>query len=301
MRLITIGNRSFHIKDYYCSQDGSYNPKNDGKLWLYVNITDVCPASCPFCVNPGRKFGKTEFDLQIFRKTLEDIREHIYGISFTGGEPMLEYELLDSAIGVAGSVMNYSVEIDMVTNGIHLDKIPAFRHLALLDSIHISRHRTEDSENRNLMGIQTPSKEQVRELLLHIKDPERVVFNCTMHKDGISSPDYMAEYLEMAADIGVRNTSFISLIPANGYCMDQYVDPGMFHLENDSRFRVWNHFHDYEYCSCSAGDYRAEKGWVRYYYRSPGKEKAPYSRQLVYTENNRLLDGFGGNQVFICS
>lgn len=101
----------------------------------------------------------------------------------------------------------------------------------------------------------------------------------------------------MAADVGVRNTSFISLIPANGYCMDQYVDPETFHLENDSRFRIWNHFHDYDYCSCSAGDYHAGKGWVRYYYRAPGKEKAPYSRQLVYTEDNRLLDGFGGNEV----
>ena len=299
MRLITIGNRTFAIKDYYCSQDGSYIPRNDGKLWLYVSITEACPASCPFCVNPGRKCGKTVFDLQTFRKTLEKIRQHIYGISFTGGEPMLEYELLDSAIGVAGSVMNYSVEIDMVTNGIHLDKIPAFHHLELLDSIHISRHCVDDAENRELMGIETPSGDQIRDMLSHIKDPERVVFNCILQKDGISSSDDMAQYLEMAADVGVRNTSFISLIPASGYCMDQYVDPETLHLENDSRFRIWNHFHDYEYCSCSAGDYHAGKGWVRYYYRAPGKEKAPYSRQLVYTEDNRLLDGFGGNEVFI--
>lgn len=299
MRLITIGNRSFVVKDYYCSQDGSYIPRNDEKLWLYVNITGVCPAFCPFCVNPGRKCGKTEFDIQIFKETLEKIKNYIYGISFTGGEPMLEYELLDCAIGIAGSVMDESVEIDMVTNGIHLDTIPAFHHLDLLDSIHISRHRVDDDENRKFMGIQTPGKEQVRELLLQLKDPARVVFNCILQKDGVNSSDLMAEYLEMAADIGVKNTNFISMIPVNGYCLDQYVDPEMLHLESDSRFRVWNHFHDYEYCSCSSGDYRAGKGWVRYYYRKPGKEKAQYSRQLVYTEDNLLLDGFGGNQVLI--
>ena len=299
MQSIKIGNRSFYIKDYYCSQYGYYIPKNDGKLWLYVNITGACPASCPFCVNPGRKCGRTEFDVQIFMKTLECIRDHIYGVSFTGGEPMLECELLDSAIGVAGSVMNNKIEIDMVTNGMNLNRIPTFRHLELLDSIHISRHRIDDIDNGKLMGIKTPTVDQIRELLLHIKDPARVVFNCVLQKDGINSPDLMAEYLEMAAEAGISNTSFISMIPANGYCMDQFVDPEMFNLENDSRFRVWNHFHDYEYCSCSAGDYRARKGWVRYYYRSPGKEKAPYSRQLVYTENNRLLDGFGGNQIYV--
>ena len=130
-------------------------------------------------------------------------------------------------------------------------------------------------------------------------DITRFVFNCVLQKDGVHDIEGIAEYLEMAAEAGISNTSFISMIPANGYCMDQFVDPEMFNLENDSRFRVWNHFHDYEYCSCSAGDYRARKGWVRYYYRSPGKEKAPYSRQLVYTENNRLLDGFGGNQIYV--
>ena len=28
---------------------------SDGKLWLYVNVTDICNGSCPFCINPCTK------------------------------------------------------------------------------------------------------------------------------------------------------------------------------------------------------------------------------------------------------
>ena len=110
-------------------------------------------------------------------------------------------------------------------------------------------------------------------------------------------PMGMAEYLEMAAQTGVRNTSFISLIPANDYCIEQFVHPDSLHLEKDERFRIWNRFHDHDFCSCSSGDYKAASGWVRFYYRAPGRAAVPYARQLVYTADNRLLAGFGGPSI----
>ena len=130
-----------------------------------------------------------------------------------------------------------------------------------------------------------------------MQDPGKVVFNCILHKDGIHSVDGMAEYLEMAAQTGVRNTSFISLIPANDYCREQFVHPDSLHLEKDERFRIWNRFHDHDFCSCSSGDYKAASGWVRFYYRAPGRAAVPYARQLVYTADNRLLAGFGGPSI----
>ena len=297
MKTIRIGKHDLQIKDYHCASDHTYLTKEEGQLWLYVNITDVCPASCPFCVNPGRKCGSSPFNIIRYQETLKAIHKHVYGVSFTGGEPMMEPILLDAAIGVTHEIMGDTIEIDMATSGIHLERIPDFKNLNYLDSIHISRHRINDADNRELMGRQVPSVKEIRALLERIDDPERVVFNCVLDRDGISTPEAMAAYLDMAADIGVSNTSFISMIPVNDYCREHYVDPESFRLEQDSRFRIWNHFHDHDYCSCSTGDYLGKQRKVRFYYRMPGKNRAPYVRQLVYEANNLLFAGFGGIKI----
>ena len=287
------------VKDYDCSTDNKYLQKKAPKLWLYVNLTDICPASCPFCVNPGKKRGNSSFDRIVFRKTLEIVSEHIYGISFTGGEPMLDPASLDAAISIAADVMGDTVEIDTVTNGINLERFLSFDSLESLYSIHISRHMIQDEDNQRLMGIETPTMAEIQSFVAKIPDPARIVLNCILQKDGVSCREQAAEYLEMASEAGIKNVSFIGLIVANRYCSDQYVDPLSMHFEEDLRFRVWNQFHDHEFCSCSSGDYKARNGWIRYYYRMPGAEGASYTRQLVYTADNKLLSGFGGTEILL--
>ncbi len=298
MRIIRIGNRQIAIKDYYCSENGEYLSKEDGKLWLYVNLTDVCPAACPFCVNPGRKSGETGFNLSVFKDTLRHIKSYVYGISFTGGEPMMEPELLDHAIEVAAEIMGRDIEIDMVTNGINLNMIPSISSIARLDSIHLSRHRINDEENRKLMGFDAPEISDIQKVLLKLNDPAQVVLNCVLAKKGVCSIEMIADYLEMAAGIGVSNSSFIAMIPANKYCKEEYINPATLDFRTDPRFRIWNHFYDHEYCSCSSGDYIARNGCVRFYYRMPGCKRAPFARQLVYTSDNHLLKGFGQKQLW---
>ena len=297
MAMIRIGGQSFAVKDYYCSQDSNYLPREDGKLWLYVNLTDVCPASCPFCVNPGRKSGNTDFDLSVYETTLRKIQTHIYGVSFTGGEPMLTPDLLDQAVLLTAGIMGPEVEIDIVTNGINLEKILELRCLERLDSIHLSRHRIGDRENDELMGIKTPSKKTIGQVITQLKDKDKVVFNCLLSKDGVNSADSAAQYLEMAADAGVCNTSFIGMMPVNEYCTEQRVDPDEIDLAQERRFRIWNRFHDYDYCSCCSGDYHAASRYVKFYFRAAGNKKAPYARQIVYTHDNCLLKGFGGEKL----
>ena len=299
MHEIRIGNQAFAIKDYYCSRDDCYYPKEDGKLWLYVRLTDVCPAACPFCVDPGRRSGTTAFDIRSYERILRRIRPHIYGVSFTGGEPMLTPELLDEAIFVTSEIMGHEVEIDMVTNGTGLEMIPDLHSVGRLDSIHISRHRTGDAENSLLMGFQAASLDSVRQMVSRLHDPGQAVFNCLLSKQGVHSADTIADYLEMAAETGVLNSSFIAMMPVNEYCVRERVDPAEIDLSLDPRFHVWNRFHDYDYCSCSSGDYQARAGNVRFYYRSPGTGTAPYARQLVYTCDNRLLKGFGGEEIIL--
>ena len=301
MKSIRIGNHFINVKDYYCSQGQDYIPREDGKLWLYVNITDICPASCPFCVNPGRKSGTTPFAIENFCETLKKIKQYVYGVSFTGGEPMLEPLLLDQAVKSAYQIMGSSVELDMVTNGINLEVLPSLHFINYLDSIHLSRHLISDQENSDLMGFSSPTWKQIKECIDVLEDPVRIVLNCILQKGGIDNLEKMSLYLENAADVGVRNVSFIGMIGANEYCYEHYVDPESIHVGEDDRFRIWNQFHDHDYCRCCSGDFRAKDRWIRFYYRVPGPKRASYARQLVYTSDNRLLCGFGGEEVVLRS
>lgn len=298
MKEIIIGKRSLRIKDYYCAAfDGEHIPRADNKLWLYVNITDKCNASCPFCVNPPRMNSENSFSINIFKRIMRKVSPFVYGVSITGGEPMLYPKLVDDVAMIVTDIMGTNIELDLVTNGTNWDKIPQLKMIDRFESVHISRHRIDDEGNAVLMGVKTPTIKEIKELVCKLDDPAKVVLNCVMQKNGVSNALEMADYLEMAAWAGVKNISFVGFFMANQFCKDNYISPASIDLSHDKRFRVWNKFNDYDYCSCSSGDYISKQGKVRFYYRCPGKSGANYCRQLVYSTDNKLLDGFNGCEI----
>lgn len=290
-----IGNQKFVIKDYYCDNGNGYLPKSDGKLWLYVNISNFCNASCPFCINNNSPDGK--FDLISFENTVFKIKNFINGVSITGGEPMLEIKKVDEVINLIYGIFGTSLEIDMVTNGTFFTKLPELMNFAKLDSVHLSRHMISDYENDRIFRCKMITAKEIAETLRQIDDPAKVVFNCVLMSEGIHNINTVADYLEFAASLGIRNTCFIGLSKCNKFCATHYVDPRGLNFSEDSRFHIWNHYSDHEYCSCSSGSYDALETSVRFYYRVVGEKKVPYARQLVYTADNRLLAGFGGKEI----
>ncbi len=299
MKTITIGDQILEIKDYYCNNGNGYIDKTDHKLWLYINIADVCNGHCPFCINPCKSEGSTSFNIALFKNTLYKIKDHINGISITGGEPMLFPELVDDVIGVIREVYKCYIETDLVTNGFNITGIQNLKHLIYLDSVHISRHRIDDTLNNKVFGIPVATAQEIKEFISGLSDPGKIVFNCILMKEGINSVNEIADYLEFAAELKVHNTSFIGMAPANPFCIENYVDPADFDFRHDSRFTIFNRLQDHAYCKCSSGGYEAEARDVRFYYRCIGSEKAPYARQLVYTADNRLLAGFNGKEIHL--
>lgn len=300
MKTVRIGNTVLDIKDYHCAyMDEEDYVAKDGKLWLYVNVTNKCQASCPFCVSAENKDGENLFDIVKFQNMLKVIKGHIYGISITGGEPLLEVQLIDDIIDVIYSEFPEMIEIDMVTNGVRLASVCELRNLDRLTSIHISRHRIDDVDNRLLMGANTPTIEEISSIAGRLKDPGKLVFNCVLQRGGVDSIEKVKQYLEMAAMAGVSNSSFVGMFLANDYCREHYVDPRELNWDSSEDLMLWHRYHDYDYCCCSTGSYRANAGMVGYYYRCPGKSQTNYARQLVYTSDNKLLGGFGGTEIVI--
>ena len=296
MGTIQIGRTSLVCKDYECSQDNCYLPKEQLRLWLYICVTDRCPAACDFCVYSSAKTGAAgHVDPARLRDILTQIAPFVSGVSLTGGEPMSDILLLEDVLQTVRETITPEIEVDMVTNGLHIERLSSLRGLERFGTIHISRHAVDDAANASLMRWDgAPSKSMLKAVFTSLPDPGMTVLNCVLQKRGVHDIDSVCEYLEMAAGIGAANVSLIGLFRANDYCAANYVSPLALGLETDARFTVWNHFHDHEYCQCSTGDYRSSYGYIRYYFRAPGEAPGPTCcRQLVYGTDNRLRDGFG--------
>lgn len=297
MNTLVIGKTKLNIKDYYCSRDnGVVIPNASPKLWLYINLTNVCPGKCSFCVNPYIERVE-RFNLVRFRKTLKDILPHISGISITGGEPTMDIPLLDEVVESINEIVTDDIELDLVTNGLYMDKLIAMNNVGKFTTIHISRHMVDDEANRKVFGLNVPTEAELMEYMKMLDDPYAIVFNCVLRKDGVKNIESVKEFLEMAARIGVSNTSFIGMFPANDYCKEQYVNPGNIDFKNDDKFRILSCLHDFDYCNCITGIYLSDNGYTRFYCRWPGQKCHSYCRQLVYDSDNRLLDGFFGNVI----
>lgn len=320
MKELEIGGTQILVKDYHCAPEGTeeYLCKAKTKLWLYVNLTTACPARCPYCINAdveqgvsiGETAGKDDyrpsngvsmcasscprFDLDQFQKTLNVLNSHVYGVSLTGGEPMMNPELLEDVLSVIERTVPDTTEIDMVTNGLHCELLPGIQKRHRLSSIHISRHGITDLDNNRLFQWKAPSWEKLKQCLQEMEDPGAMVLNCVLQKGGVENKDDLSEYLTEAAKAGIQNVSFVSLAPVNAYCTEHFVSPKDLNLNADTRFRKWNAWHDHKYCQCENWDFSTEYGWIRFYFRVPGEQGCQYCRQFVYMSDNTVLAGFGG-------
>ena len=318
MKTIEINGTVLKVKDHYCCPCGSdfdpeegmdYIAQDDPKLWLYVNVTNKCNAACPFCVS-GRKSSEESVDLVKYQEAVKIAAPYVSGVSFTGGEPMLNLLKLHTMIMIADEYVDRNIEFDMVTNGTNLEKTSGGLILNRLSTIHISRHAIDDEENRRLMKWDdAPSWNYIKETVAKFYDPGAVVLNCVLQKGGVENMEDVCAYLDKAIEAGIRNSSFITMIPANTFCTDNYISPmtfpvvsdeqvRLFNETHDSKISIWNRMRDHNYCKCLSGSYENAKGRTRFYFRFPGDKKAPdYCRQLVYTADNDLQAGFGENST----
>lgn len=320
MKKISINNVPLAIKDYYCcpcendfdtTEGADYLLQDDPGVWLYINVTSKCNAACPFCVNEDR--GLTDnVDLVKYQNAMKIAAPYVSGVSFTGGEPMIAPPFLDTLIGLADTIFDKSIEFDMVTNGTNLEMLPSLVALSRLSTIHISRHAVDDEVNRRIMmWDDAPGWDSIRQIVSNLSDPGSIVLNCVLQKGGVQNIGDVCAYLDKAIDAGIRNTSFITMMPANSYCIDNYISPDEFAVitedqvksfndTHDSKITIWNRMRDHDYCRCFSGSYESASGRTRFYFRCPGDDrKKDYCRQFVYTADNSLQDGFGNKSTCI--
>ena len=276
-----------------CSGDCVSNPR----ISLYININDICNAKCKFCnvhLTPtisNIDYGKLETVVnELYNKNI------LNWIALTGGETFLDMEVINKILDVIYGI-DPNIIVSINTNGTLLDRIEQIEALNLVDAFHISRQHYDTDINNQIFGMPTATKEQ----LLQVREKlsfEQMRFNCNMIRGYIDNPEDARKYLEFSGEIGVFKTAFVSLMELNEFCKSSYVDFTELDLIKSSF--VTRELYDEDYCECKNMIYISDSGKpVDYYYRRSIKNKtADYCKQLVYTADNKLLSGFGKNQIF---
>ena len=174
MKKILLEGVPLQVKDYFCADSrypDQYMPKWKQALWLYVNVTDRCNGNCQFCVAGAGPDHRHKVDPHQYFNMLDRVKDSVYGMSFSGGEPTLDLDLLGTLVEGTAERLGLETELDMVTNGGNLKALAKMQWLRKLNSLHISRHSFLEEENRRLLGFPAPTAEDIAEFVGGLTDP----------------------------------------------------------------------------------------------------------------------------------
>ena len=298
---IEIFDEKIPVKNYLCTNDPNNISVGEYKFNLYIKITDYCNAKCQFCSNQASTPASENIDLDKLELVLRELDSKgiLSRISITGGEPLLYIDRLNEVLNKVFEVIPKAF-VTINTNGINFDKIKELDTLSRLEGIHISRHHYDDSINDQQFGVKTATLAEIQDLFNSTSNKQLIRLNCLLIRGLINNLKEVKNYLEYASQVGVFRVGFVSLMPTNQYCKDNYIDFNNVFQDFDSNFLSTHHFYDSNICECCNGIYLGKNGnLVEYYARMTKELNCDYMRQLVYTPTNELSLGFGKRKISI--
>lgn len=288
---INLFNKNIILRDTHCTKNNSCNMFKviEPYVNLYVRLKNNCNAKCKFCEFRGNEL---EFDLYKFYYILSEIKKKvkINKISFTGGEPTLDVELLKNALKITNEVDKDIFKV-VNTNGYNLNSLESLD----INSIALSRHHYLDEINNELLEYNAPTKEGIKSF----KNKDNLHLSCNLIKGYIDKESEVINYLNFAEDVGIYDVGFVSLMKVNDYCKEHHIDFGDFNFSNYDTIiknKTWNNC---DYCKCANYLHIGEntgnivKMYSRYYMKQNNIES-----QLVY-DINCLKNGFNGEIIMI--
>lgn len=218
---IKLFNTTLSLKDFSCAMKNCKTNTVDPYVNIYVRITNKCNANCMFCEFANNSCTEI-FDIQKFKAELAYINNtvRINKLSFTGGEPALDFDLLKTCIEYVKE-LNPSIFVVVNTNGFNIDKLLTIKNK--INSIALSRHHYDDNKNFEILGTKTniPTLKQLSE---YSDDNKSIIhLSCTMVKGYIDESN-ISKYLSIHADIGILEAGIVSLMPINDFCKSNVVD-----------------------------------------------------------------------------
>lgn len=284
------------LKDGSCSLNGKPGASiEEPYINMYVTLTNSCNAKCAFCCNEKNATKKVNFDFYKFYYIVHEVHRQlsINKLSFTGGEPSLCMELLEKCVS---TVKNLDTEIFTIinTNGVNLDKLNSVSKY--FDSIALSRHFYTDEINNQIFGTDTVAQSKDIE---NFKHKEKIHLSCNLQKGFIDSSRKVMLYLEEAAKMGISDIGFVSLMPANSYCKEKFVDFTDINFDSLDNLYISKEWNNKTYCRCRnylylpkcESDVDVVKLYTRYYV------DPTYCTSTLVFDGEYLRKGFGGDII----
>lgn len=295
MQEIELFGNNLQVKDYLCSPDKNIILPANPRLRLYVKVTDDCNAYCAFCANVGNEdFGKLDINKLRFVVEYLKNKQILHGVSITGGEPMINPSKLNNIINMILDV-DPNIEIEISTNGKNVLEFAKFDHANDIYAIHVSRHHYEDDKNNEIFRSKMATSKDLYALQEQLEDKKILVINTMVMKDGINNLEEIKNNLDFVGDLGIFKNGFVSLMKNNLYSKAQFINYNDIFNNLDSSFMPAHRFFNKDYCECIDGLYLTKNyKLVEYYARMVKEATVPYTNQLVYTSDNKLLSGFSG-------
>jgi len=299
--VVSVLGKQLTVKNYICARDGGpYRQKpSPSRLQLTILPTGYCDAKCPFCI-AAPTTDRRRLDPEKLHRTLLRLKQDdaVRGISISGGEPTQDIGFLNEITGIIFDVFGPIMEVTLDTNGTALHRLRDLHDLYRFDAVHISRHHWDDRVNEGIFGRTMPTGAALKRELALIGCPDLFVFNCLMMKGVVDDPEDAHTYLDFAIDAGACKVAFITASAVNPWIRDRLVDFDDVLRDGDERLLFTRSYRDHDLCRCRDGVYVSKDGrLIEFYGRDTAAQRCAYCRSLVYCPDDRLLAGFGGEEI----
>lgn len=246
-----------NLAQYHCRLNNESLVKiEEPMVNVYVRLSNVCNADCNFCEFCGEKkrFDKAKFK-ELFIRLHKQIR--INKVSFTGGEPTLDFSLFEEMVDFVKSIDDKIFTV-VNTNGIYLSKLANLK----LNSVALSRHHYLDEVNDSIFKTRTPTSEEIKSY-----GANNLHLSCNLIKGYVGSTDEIFKYLDWCSRCSVKDVGFVGLMKVNQFCEEHFVDYDVLDIKNTIRTKNWSRsVNGKTTCKCANFVY-AGKSLVNFYCR----------------------------------
>ena len=279
------------LRTHFC-QEYDEEPIKIGEPYISIYVRfKGCNAKCKFCEFQS---DAASFNEEKFEHVLREIKSNIFisKISFTGGEPTLNYPLFRRVVDIAEKISPVSSFV-LNSNGHNLNKV--LTDDIRVDNISLSRHHYIDKINNDILGFKSISANQIKEY--NDRLPGLIHLSCNLIKGYIDTRERAYTYLEKASKIGANSVGFVSLMPINQYCKDNFVDFRSLNLIS-KRFNQTRQLRYKDICICHNYFYIPKNmGPLVHVYTKNTYRPFDMTTSLVFDGQNLKL-GYGNEIIF---
>ena len=267
----------------------------------YLNMYTMfkgCDAKCKFCSYMDKA---KRFDIDKYKEVLEYVVKNVQLKKFnlTGGEPTLNYDLFKEVYDITVGIIDKSTQLTINTNGINLHKLVEDKSITdRVNSIGLSRHHYLDERNNDIFETNVITNEEIKELQGKMKNKGIINFACNLIKGQIDSRDEVHKFLDYVIDMGIELVGFVSLMPVNEYCEDNFINFNKLGLKSNL-FNLTKEFKYKDICRCNNYLYISEKHdgkVVRIYYKNTYRPE--FTPSIISFDGKNLVKGFTDEIIY---